>query len=243
MDIIDRFETVKNCEICQGQGFTLRPSKNTIPSRTPGRSIRTMQTVECICKRNERVERKYAALHPRIVPPLSEEEVQKIAVNKFQLDKGIRTSYKFFANPEKFFRIVKASFVYLSQDASARFYLGTGIEIIKDYYVGADDRKDFMDLLNDFDLVVILFDSRIHNKALKPVMVDLIQTRLRKGLATWVWSERDYAMSEEWSEDLAPLLNDTKKFVPLDLSGTVRDTNASVNSLFGNTAMGAIPDA
>lgn len=206
--------------------------------------IRTMETVECICKRRERIERKYAALHyDPMLPQLSDADVQNIAVTKFGLDKGVTTNYKFSGNPEKFFRIVKASFLYLIQDASARFYLGTGMEIIKDYYVGSDDRNDFMALLNDFDLVVILFDSKIVNKALKPVMIDLIQTRMRKGLATWVWSERDITMSQEWSDDLAPLLNDPKKFVEVSLQGTVKDINATVRAGFGSSVMGGAQDA
>ena len=243
MDIIERHETIKNCDLCGGEGFMLRPSRTSIPSKNPERMIRTMETVECICRRNERIERKYAALHPKIVPPMSADDVHKIAVSIFGLDKGVTKSYKFFGNPEKFFRIIKASFVYLIQDASARFYLGTGMEVIKDYYVGADDKNDFMALLNDFDLVVLLFDSKIVNKALKPVMVDLIQTRQRKGLATWVWSEGDITMSQEWSEDLVPLLNDPKKVISMDLKGSVKDSNEVINSGFSNKALGVTQDA
>lgn len=243
MDIIDRFTTVKECPECKGQGYMLRMSTLAVPCKDPNRKIRTMVTVECVCKKNERIERKYPALRPSVpgsqnpgVPMLSEEEVKKIAVDKFHLDKGLRTNYKFFGNPEKFFRIVKASFLYLLQDASARFYMGTGYEVIKDYYVGADDRKDYMSLLNDFDLVVLLFDSRVSNKAMKPAIMELVQTRYRKGLATWVWSEGDITQVGEWSDDIAQLVNDPQKFCYINLVPTVKDSNVSVSQLMGDVS-------
>jgi hypothetical protein len=243
MDIIERYDTVKNCPICNGEGFKMGRSSVALPTKNPGRTFQKMVTVECICKRNERIERRYPALNSSEVPKLTEAEVDNIAVNKFSLNKGPRANYKFFGDAKQFFKVVKASFVYLTQDASARFYLGTGIEIIKDYYVGADERNDFMALLNDFDLIVIMFDSRIKNKALKPVMVDLIQTRLRKGLATWVWSEGDIAQSEEWSEDLANLVGDPAKFIPITLGKTVKDANRNISDLMGNFSTGAPADA
>lgn len=243
MDIVDRFTTIKECPLCQGQGYMLRPSSQTIPCKDPNRVIRTMVSVECVCKKNERIERRYPALRPCTpgaqnhgVPMLTDDEVVKIAVDKFHLDKGLRTNYKFFGNPEKFFRIIKASFLYLLRDASARFYMGTGYEVIKDYYVGADDRKDYMSLLNDFDLVVLLFDSRVVNKAMKPAIMELVQTRYRKGLATWVWSEGDITQMGEWSDDIAQLVNDPQKFCYVNLVPAVKDTNASVASLMGNVS-------
>lgn len=243
MDIVDRFVTVKECPLCKGQGYTMRLSSQGIPCKDPNRQIRTMETLECICKKNERIERRYPALRPcapgsqnQGVPTLLDEEISKIAVEKFRLNKGLRTNYKFFGNPEKFFRIIKASFLYLMQDASARFYMGTGYEVIKDYYVGADDRKDYMALLNDFDLVVLLFDSRVSNKALKPAIMELVQTRYRKGLATWIWSEGDITQMGEWSDDIAHLVNDPQKFCFVNLVPTVKDANASVSAMMGNVS-------
>ena len=241
MEIVSRIDSQPVCSLCHGQGYILRPSKEVVQSRNPNRKFRTMETVECFCKRVERVERKWPALRRKLddkKPPLTEEDVKKIAEDKFKFNDGVRGNYLFYANPEQFFRLVKACFLYLIQDPSARFFLGTGYEVIKDYYVGADDKNEFMALLNEFDLVVLMFDSNIANKALKPVMKDLIQSRLRRGLATWVWSENELAQYSEWSEDLAPMLLDTTKFTYTNLKPTVKNGNAKLTDMMVDAQLG-----
>lgn len=245
MDIVSKNNN-QVCKLCAGQGYVLRPSKSAVQARDPKRKFRTMETIECFCKRVERVERRYPPLRRRPddkKAPLTEEDVLKIAEGKFKFNEGVAGNYLLYGNSEQFYRLVKASFLYLIQDPSARFFLGTGYEVIKDYYVGADDRNEFMALLNEFDLVVLMFDSNIVNKALKPVMVDLIKARLRSGLATWVWSERELEQSSEWSEDLVPFLKDQTKYTYNNLTPTVKSGNSALNAMMGTAIVGMEEEA
>lgn len=245
MEIVSRKED-NVCGLCSGQGYVLRPSKEKIQARDPKRSFFKMETVECFCKRVERVERRWKPLSRKLddkKAPLTEDDVRTIAEKKFKFNEGVKGNYLFFGNPEQFFRLVKACFLYLIQDPSAKIFLGTGYEVIKDYYVGADDKNEYMALLNEFDLVVLMFDTTVSNKALKPVMVDLLKSRLRRGLATWVWSETELETTSEWSDDLVPILRDSSKFTYQSLMPKVVSGNAALNSAMGSARFGVSPQA
>jgi len=202
-------DTVNNCKICNGRGETLAKSDRKLPGKRPGTEVSYMVSKLCICKKNLMVERKFKCLHPATIGTVSDKKCKDI-----HKEYGIRKSRVFTGSEFAFFRIVKSMFVNYVTSADMIFHMSTGLEIIQDYYVEQKDgsRRDMSDLIYNRDLVVIMFTTNAANKALQPVMLDLIQGRVRIGKPVWIWTPTDIRTSGEWTETLQDFIDQSSSF-------------------------------
>jgi len=219
-------DTVKNCKVCGGKGEILGKSDRTLPGKRPGQEISYMVSKLCICKKNLMVERKFKCLHPASIGTVSLEKCKKISKQY-----GIKKSRVFVGSEFAFFRIVKSMFVNYVTEADMIFHMSTGLEIIQDYYVEQKDKslRDMNVLTYDRDLVVILFTTNAANKALQPVILDLIQNRVRIGKPVWIWSPKDIRTAGEWTESLQEFMDQSKLFVEQENLTDPRRAKASAS--------------
>lgn len=201
---IESNSTVLNCKVCGGKGFIFKASKTPIPTKNPKRTVTFSDAVLCHCKRNELVEISSPYFNPTNTGTISDELAKKTAKTL-----SIKKNYKFFGGVEKFLKLCKAVFVHYRQDANMLFYIGNGIEIVTEYYLPNPDgiERSIQDLIRNRALVVIMFTTSVSNKAVAPVIQELIMGRKMAGKATWIWVPEHVEDTAEYSEELKPLLN------------------------------------
>lgn len=192
----------KLCDICKGDGVRLVVSNDRIPCRQPGRSLESLMAIPCFCRLNQRVEDRYPALRQGTF--VTDKEIG-VTLKLWDMNKN----YLLTGNPDRFHKIIKALFVHMSQSSSIRFLMGNGLEIVKESYLskeGGSDR-DLLEVMRKWHFVVLKLETRIVNKAMQPVLVDMINARVANHLPTWVWGNGDITVYQEWSNEMNSALS------------------------------------
>lgn len=197
------------CPKCSGRGITYVKSKRAIAGKKPGSQVFLMDSIPCICKRNEMVEGRYDYLSRVSVPAITAEEAASV-VEKL---KPLSTNILFQGGSYKFFHVVKAVLVHYAFNAKLVFHMSKGIEVVSQYYVEQVDEsgRKFEDLIYNRDLVILMFNSRVENRALKPVLQELIEGRFLRNRPTWIWSREIVESTQDYSAELKPFLDKYKR--------------------------------
>ena len=219
----------KVCELCNGEGVRIVASKEPMPCKQPGRFEESLMAIPCLCRLNQRIEDRFPCLRGPAVTELM------IGGTLKNWDPG--KNYVFNGNEDRFVKIVKAMFVHLSQIPHLRMLISDGTDLIKEYYISNEENteKSLAFLKRTCHFLVIKFESHATNKALQPVIVDVVQARLTNRLTTWIWSEGDITSYQEWSGELRPILFESGKFTVKSLvtakaSNGLQDSNALINA-------------
>lgn len=208
--------TIKRCRICGGSGAELHAKSTGMKTKT-GEEIKVTVSKACICQLNEVVERQWALFHPESIPSIPRKESDDIAAFFF---KG--KFLHFSGDKNRFLRIAKAYFVHNSLAPDKIMFISPSLQVVQDYYVAQKDEeaaRSVNDLIHNRELVVLLLDCQVDNKALANVVADLVVSRKQQGRRTWVWSpNQSIHTTKEHSAELAATVDTFKKIklAPID---------------------------
>jgi hypothetical protein len=198
-----------DCELCGGTGQTLVKSKKFLPGKKPGSKTFLMDAIPCICKKNEVVESRFPYLSRKTVGRINAETAQKTANSLNPLERNIL----FQGGSKKFFRAVKSILVHYSFRPEIVIHMSTGSEVISQYYVEQKDEsgRKIEDLIYSRDLVILMFNTKHENRALKEVIYEVIEGRYLRGKPTWIWSSTGPENFMEYSSDLNQYFKNFRK--------------------------------
>lgn len=208
---IDDNKTVSSCTRCGGSGTLLVPSDKGIPTKNPNRVVHFTKAVLCVCRKNELVELSNPFFNKT---PLITEETAAEWAKQFDITKNLHIIWP--ESEKDIMPYLKGVLVHYRQDTNKTFHISNGLNIIQEYYVAQPDgiTRTLNDLVLYKDLLVIIFNTQAVNKAVTPVMMELIQARFNANKPTWVCSSAEIHNSAEFSEDLRPILDKFIAFKP-----------------------------
>lgn len=227
---IDDNKTVSSCSRCGGTGTILVQSDKGIPTKNPNRVVHFTKAVLCVCRKNELVELSNPFFNRT---PLITEETAEYCARLFDITKNLHLVWP--ESEKDLIPYLKGVLVHYRQDTNRTFHISNGLNIVQEYYVAQPDgiTRNINDLVLYKDLLVIIFNTQAVNKAVTPVMMEIIQARFNANKPTWVCSSEEIHTAAEFSEDLRPILNKFKVIKPGKLGNKKTRANSNANTIGG----------
>ena len=158
----------------------------------------------CYCELNHSIGKKFGMLYA--LPDATPEDSE--AVHKKYNEKGKNKGNFIFYGDEPAFRYTVKSY-FLKGFTHSSYELLEGVNIVDKYNRPDSDTgaRLSIGLLDQYDLVVILFTSRSEPPTLKACVADVVKNRLRIERPTWIYApDKTLDTTKEYSKDLTPFL-------------------------------------
>lgn len=187
------------CKYCDGSGFMKRPS--TLGTKS-GATVAFEKAFPCLCTLNPSINAKYKHLEG-MADVISEDMI--MVGNRFKFKNMI-----FYGNEAKFLYLVKC-FVALHSISNRIFSIIDGLELVHNNYTEDGDSRGIY-ALEEFDLLVLLCVSKPPNKAIKEVIFEVINNRLRRNKPCWLYGTNpdSFIKSQEYSPALQEIMDNRK---------------------------------
>lgn len=119
-------------------------------------------------------------------------------------DKYAHSCMIFSGNERRFLYVVKSFFLkgFINRD----YMIIEGARIIEEYHALKKGTTEWLKItaLNQYDLLVLLFTSKVKYENLKDCVLDVIKSRFRLRLPTWIYAKDEEALkaSKEYHPEL-----------------------------------------
>lgn len=199
-----------SCPYCRGTlfvdtGYTekmIEGHKTLYPYATP-----------CTCEINRQLSKRFEIFSK--IPDVLPEDAEKV-MKRYTKD-GVVPNMILYGDEGMFLYVVKCFFVHGFTHRD--YMILEGANIVERYHVPRNDAWLTISVLDQYDLLVILFTSYTEYQTLKSCVADVIKNRTRISKPTWIYAKDRSSLeaSKEYSKDIKPLL---EEFVERDVSKT-----------------------
>jgi hypothetical protein len=189
------------CPYCKGSRFIKTGYTEKIVN---GRRSLYPYALPCYCDLNRSINKKFGMLST--LPDVTPEDSIKI-FDRYGVRGPSIGNYIFYGDEPSFLYTVKSYFLRVFTHQI--FELLEGLTIVDKYNRPGSDHEGRLTIsvLDQYDLVVILFTSKSEPPTLKACVADVVKNRLRVRKPTWIFSQsKSLDTTKEHSKDLAPFL-------------------------------------
>lgn len=173
------------CPRCNGSRFIGTDFKE---KEEHGRKILYPYAIPCSCYINDQMIVRFPELGT--LPDATPEDA--IITH----EKYARTPMLFMGDERRFLYVVKSFFLkgFVNRD----YMMIEGARIIEEYHAVKKGTDGWLKItaLNQYDLLVILFTSKIKYENLKDCVLDIVKSRIRLKLPTWIYAKDETALVE-----------------------------------------------